>query len=243
MKLCVLLPTFNNQSTIGQMVAEIEPYGFPILIVNDGSGPEMAVILAQLEARDSVTVVHRQKNGGKGAAVMDGIRWAHKAGFTHVLQIDADAQHRTADIPRFVDAARISPDALILGKPVFPENTPSARLKGRKISVVWVWIETLSKVIKDPLFGFRVYPVADTIAAARSPFIGRRMDFDTEIAVRLVWRGLQVVTLETPVKYYADGVSHFHYFYDNVRISWMHTRLFLGMIPRSWKLLGRRIVK
>ncbi|MBN2718673.1 MAG: glycosyltransferase family 2 protein [Deltaproteobacteria bacterium] len=242
MKLCILLPTYNNQATVAQMVDILKKYGYPIVIVNDGSDADTAAVLSRIEQPGVVTVCHRKKNGGKGRAVMDGLRHAHAHGFTHVLQLDADNQHCIEDIPRFVAAADESPGALILGEPIFPENVPRARLNGRKISIVWVWIETLSTKIHDPLFGFRLYPVDAALAASRSPFMGYRMDFDPEIAVRLVWRGVDVINVKTPVTYHAQGVSHFHYFYDNVRISWMHTRLFLGMLVRSWKLIGRLIL-
>ncbi|MBN2527377.1 MAG: glycosyltransferase family 2 protein [Deltaproteobacteria bacterium] len=243
MKCCVVLPTYNNISTIEGMVVSLQPHGYPILIVNDGSGPEMKTILDRLAQERRVTVLHRDKNGGKGAAVKDAISWAKKQGFTHVLQMDADNQHAVKDIPMFVEAAQNAPNALILGKPIFPSNTPKSRLNGRKISIVWVWIETLSTAIADPMFGYRVYPVEAAYKILKNPFVGKRMDFDPEIAVRMVWRGIDVINIETPVRYFEDGLSHFHYFYDNVRISWMHTRLFIGMLLRSGILLKRRILK
>ena len=129
---------------------------------------------------------------------------------------------------------------MILGQPVFPENTPRARLNGRKISILWVNISTPGHQIKDPLFGFRVYPVKSFMGIASKVRLGKRMDFDTDIAVRLYWKGLDVVNIKTPVTYYDDGVSSFRMFRDNVRISWMHTRLFFGMIFRAWKLVTRR---
>jgi hypothetical protein len=66
------------------------------------------------------------------------------------------------------------------------------------------------------------------------------MDFDTEIAVRLYWRGVPVRNLPTRVTYPANGLSHFRMLRDNLRISAMHTRLLLGMLPRAPRLLWRR---
>ncbi|TAM33020.1 MAG: glycosyltransferase family 2 protein, partial [Nevskiaceae bacterium] len=70
---------------------------------------------------------------------------------------------------------------------------------------------------------------------------GRRMDFDTEILVRLFWAGVPVVNLPTQVSYPSDGVSHFDLWRDNLRISWMHARLFVAMLPRLPWLLTRRL--
>lgn len=243
MKLCFVLPTYNNVTSIDAMVSQLLTFGYPVVIVNDGSGSEMIPVLEKLAALPDVVVIHRERNGGKGAAVREGILWARREGFTHALQMDADNQHAIADVPKFIDAATQNPEALVLGKPIFPENTPKSRLNGRRISIAWVWIETLSKEIADPLFGYRVYPIALTAKVLNSFFLGKRMDFDPEIAVRLVWKGAPVITIDTPVTYHEDGISHFRLFYDNVLISWMHTRLFFGMVLRCWKLIGRRFLK
>jgi hypothetical protein len=67
------------------------------------------------------------------------------------------------------------------------------------------------------------------------------MDFDTEIMVRMVWRGVRVLNVPTRVTYPVDGVSHFALWRDNVRISAMHARLFGGMLLRLPMLLARRV--
>lgn len=87
--------------------------------------------------------------------------------------------------------------------------------------------------------GFRVYPLAPTLALATRHPIGQRMDFDTEIMVRLYWAGTPSRFIATRVTYPQDGVSHFDALHDNLRISWMHTRLFFGMLPRIPSLLRR----
>jgi hypothetical protein len=68
------------------------------------------------------------------------------------------------------------------------------------------------------------------------------MDFDPEIAVRLVWAGLPVVGVPTRVRYFAGGVSHFNLFRDNVCLIWLHVRLFLGMLRRLPQLLAPRFL-
>ena len=98
-------------------------------------------------------------------------------------------------------------------------------------------IETGGRVIQDPLCGFRVYPLEATLGVLPGADF---MDFDPELAVRLVWAGVPVINLATRVRYLgADegGVSNFHMVRDNVRISWMHTRLVCIAIIRV--LTGR----
>ncbi|MFP3747745.1 glycosyltransferase family 2 protein, partial [Achromobacter sp. SIMBA_011] len=79
--------------------------------------------------------------------------------YTHALQIDADGQHDAADVPRFLAAAAAHPRAVVLGQPVYDESVPKARLYGRYLTHVWVWIETLSFTIRDSMCGFRLYPL------------------------------------------------------------------------------------
>jgi hypothetical protein len=66
----------------------------------------------------------------------------------------------------------------------------------------------------------------------REERLGDRMDFDTEILVRLYWRGVKPVWIPTGVRYAQDGVSHFRAWTDNACISKMHARLFCTMLWR-----------
>lgn len=238
----VVVPVFDHERAIGALLAGVHAHGVPCLLVDDGSGAACAAELDRLVSlhRDTVSVLRLAPNQGKGAAVMAGMREAQHRGYSHVLQIDADGQHDTRDIPVFLAHARRHPDAVICGQPRYDESVPKARLIGRYATHLWVWINTLSFAIRDSMCGFRVYPLAPTVRLIDEEYVGRRMDFDTEILVRLAWRGLAVVNLPTPVTYPSDGVSHFDVLRDNLRISRMHTRLFFGMLRRLPRLLARK---
>lgn len=240
MRPIVVIPVYNHEHAIGVVVARARAHGVPVLLVDDGSKPSCAQVLDALACPPDVRLLRRPRNGGKGAAVMSGLEEAQRLGFTHAVQVDADGQHELADLPRFLEAAGAAPDALVTGTPVYDASVPKGRLYGRYLTHVWVWINTLSLAIKDSMCGFRVYPLARTLAAI-APGIGTRMDFDPEIAVRLVWGGARVVNLPTRVTYPMDGVSHFDVLWDNVRISGMHTRLFFGMLLRLPVLLWRKL--
>ncbi|WP_374602367.1 glycosyltransferase family 2 protein [Arenimonas sp.] len=239
----VVVPVFDHPQAIAGLVETLRGLGVPCLLVDDGSGPECAALLAGLAHRhpDAVSLVRLETNQGKGAAVMAGLREAGRRGFSHALQIDADGQHDARDVPRFLAMARETPDAVINGRPIYDQSVPRARLYGRYASHVWVWINTLSLAIRDSMCGFRVYPLAPTVALIDREHIGTRMDFDTEIIVRLYWQGLAVRDCPTRVTYPEHGVSHFRMLRDNVRISAMHTRLFFGMLLRLPRLLARKV--
>ena len=237
----LLIPNFNHKDTIASLLDRLAVHQLPCLIVNDGSGPETRRVLEeQAQARDWVTLLHLPERRGKGGAVLAGLLQLHAQGYTHAVQLDADGQHDPADVPRFLAQSAAQPAALILGHPVYDAGVPKARLIGRQISRFWVWVETLSFAIADPLLGFRVYPLAAVAALARRCRLGTRMDFDPEIAVRLCWDGVPIVNVATRIAYPVGGTSHFQLVRDNALITWLHTRLFFGMLIRLPRLLARR---
>ena len=240
----VVIPVYNHPDTIGDMVAAVRGHGLPCVLVDDGSEPRCAAVLDALAAAGGgVSLLRLAVNQGKGAAMMAGLREALSRGFTHAVQIDADGQHDPRDIPKFVAAARARPEGLVCGTPLYDASVPKGRLYGRYITHVWVWINTLSFEIRDSMCGFRVYPLVATIAVLDGNALGRRMDFDTEVLVRLFWRGVRMVNVPTRVTYPLDGISHFKALRDNVLISGMHARLFFGMLARVPVLLWRKVAR
>ena len=237
---CVVIPVFNHDAGFSAVVARIVPLGLPVIAVNDGSAPAASAAIHRLAAANSgIDVVDHPRNMGKGAAVLTGLRAARQAGYSHAVQIDADGQHDPGDIPRFLAAAQEHPGAVVLGCPRYDASVPKGRLIARYLTHVWIWIETLSFTIRDSMCGFRVYPLAAVLQVADGVSLGRRMDFDPEILVRLHWAGVPMVTLPTRVIYPEGGVSHFRIWHDNWLITRMHTRLFFGMLRRLPGLLAR----
>jgi glycosyltransferase involved in cell wall biosynthesis len=217
--------------------------GLPCILVDDGSEPQCAATLTMIAAASEgrVTLVRHPRNEGKGAAVMSGIARAHELGHTHALQIDADDQHALEDIPAFLTEAEAHPAAIVAGQPIFDSSVPTNRLYFRYLTHILVWIDTMSLDIRDSMCGFRVYPVVPVLDLARRVRLGRRMDFDSEVLVRLWWEGTEIICRRTPVRYPAGGVSHFRLFRDNVLMTRMHIRLLLGMLVRSPRLVARHL--
>ncbi|GAA5645399.1 glycosyltransferase family 2 protein [Vibrio proteolyticus] len=236
---CFVIPCYNHGSTVAAVVTSLEPFCYPILLVDDGSNLPTQQALKHVAERENVHLLPLITNQGKGGAVMAGIRQAQALGFTHVIQIDADGQHDIEALPKLIDAAQRHPEHLISGQPVYDDSVPKARLYGRYATHIWVWIETLSLSIKDSMCGFRCYPVNQTVQVLDRYRIGSRMDFDIEILVRMYWEGTEIDFVDTRVIYPQGGISHFDALWDNVKISWMHTRLFFGMLPRIPRLLAR----
>jgi glycosyltransferase involved in cell wall biosynthesis len=240
----VLIPSYNPGPKVYATVRAALDHWAPVWVVVDGSTDHSEHRLSEMAAAEpNLRVWVLPKNRGKGAAVLFGMREAEALGYSHVLTMDSDGQHPAESIREFMQTSLASPGSMILGSPVFDERAPSLRVKGRRVSNWWANLETLWTGIHDSLFGFRVYPIGALIAVMRRQLWMRRFDFDAEAVVRLCWRGIRPINLQAPVRYFRPdegGVSHFHYWRDNVLLTWMHCRLFMGFILRLPMLLARR---
>jgi glycosyltransferase involved in cell wall biosynthesis len=245
MRLCAIIPTYNNPRTIEEVVARVREYIVDVVVVDDGSAEPARQIVQELADAGRCHVVVRPENGGKGAAVKTGLAWARDHGFDYALQIDADLQHDTRDIPRLIAAVREAPaETLVLAQPVFDASAPKSRLRARKITVFFAMVETLGRRVGDPLCGYRVYPVETALAVKAR---GDAMDFDHEIAVRLAWSGVEIVHVPTPVIYRSaasGGVSHYRGVRDTLLIAathvWLCTEGVLRLLTYPVRALFRR---
>ncbi len=237
---CALIPVYNHEGPLPSVVASLLAAGLPCLLVDDASGPSCAAVIDRLAGAADTHLLRLAENQGKGGAVMAGLREAQRLGFTHALQVDADGQHDLHAVRGFLDESRAHPEAIVCGYPQYDASVPKGRLYARYLTHVWVWINSLSLEIRDSMCGFRVYPLAASVALIDSAKLGKRMDFDSEILVRLSWRGQPMRWLPARVHYPEDGVSHFRLWQDNLLISKMHARLFFGMLCRAPVLLYRR---
>jgi glycosyltransferase involved in cell wall biosynthesis len=240
-KACLLIPIYDHGARIGGVVESLAPHGLPCLVVDDGSGEETRAVLGALEERHAFLEVHpRKQNGGRGAALKTGYRRAAARGFSHVIQLDADGQHDAADVPRFLAALERDPDSLVLGTPIFDASVPRSRLYGRQLSRAMVWLATLSFRVDDPLCGFRGLPLRPLLELLGEVQTGDHMEFDPELLIHLVWRGLRVQTLPTRVVYDPRGLSHFDPLWDDLRLSGVYARALAALPARAWRALGRR---
>ena len=243
-KPCAVIPVYNHHTSLARITAALRGYGLPVILVDDGSDAATKQVLQALAAGEAgVACLTLPRNSGKGGAVLAGLEEAATRGYSHALQIDADGQHDLADVSAMLALAEQHPGHLISGAPQYDESVPAARFYGRYLTHGLVWLHSLSLSLRDSMCGFRVYPIAASLALARRVHIGRRMDFDTDIMTRLYWAGTESLFLPTHVRYPEDGISHFRMFADNGRMAWLHLRLFLGMLPRAPKLIHRNLTR
>ena len=241
LKICILLPTFNNAKTLASLLEDLQSFDAPVFVVNDGSTDDTENILKDYPEIHSISYT---PNKGKGFALRTGFRAAVEMGFDYVISIDTDGQHFAIDIPAFLKLLEENPGSLIIGaRNMDQSSVPSKSSFGHKFSNFWYEVETGIK-LPDTQSGFRLYPVSRLQSIT---FITRRFEFEIEVIVLAAWDGIPVISVPISV-YYAppeERVSHFRPFVDFTRISILNTLLvmisFFYIKPRD--LLRRLFLK
>lgn len=223
----LIIPTFNNEKTIGKVVEDVSKYSSDIIVVNDGSTDSSTTILKELEGK--VVVVSHSENKGKGAALLSGFAKAKELGFKYAITIDADSQHFADDIPKFLEKLKTSPNSIIVGsRNLMEENMPKQNTFANKFSNFWFRVQT-GVNLSDTQSGYRLYPLS---CLRGLNLITSRYEAELELLVFSSWSGVKIE--QVPIKVYyppkGERVSHFRPVYDFVRISILNTLLCFGAI-------------
>jgi glycosyltransferase involved in cell wall biosynthesis len=223
---CVGIPTYNNASTIADVVRRARAVCPDVLVINDGStdgsGDRAATAGAWVETHP--------ENRGKGEAIKTALRAAKDRGFSHLVTLDGDGQHHPEDMPALIDAAQATPDALIIGQRD-QAAIPGRNRFGNAISNVWVnW--AMGARLSDTQCGFRVYPTA---IINHFRFRGRGYELETEVLIRQARARRPVVPIPVRVYYppIDERVSHFRPRRDATKIVFLVMR-FLFLPRRFW---------
>jgi glycosyltransferase involved in cell wall biosynthesis len=153
-EMCVIVPVYNHGATVLKVLQDVARYTSNIIVINDGSTDQTRSTLEK-DAPGCCTIIHFEQNQGKGAALRVGFRTAVEMGFKRAITLDADGQHLASDIPAFVSALAIYPDALMIGARDMQQDTvPGGSSFGHKFSNFWYRVITGRK-LPDTQSGFR----------------------------------------------------------------------------------------
>ncbi len=231
LKVCVVMPTYNNGGTLRDVVERTLSVCVDVIVVNDGCTDNSAEILASFGER--VTVVDYGKNRGKGYALKQGLNKAKALGFDYALTIDSDGQHFPEDIPLFVEVLEQHPGALIVGsRNLNQENMPGGNTFANKFSNFWFKVQTGIN-LPDTQTGYRLYPLRNMPCLALLTY---RYEAELELLVFSAWRGTTLIPIKINV-FYPKGeerVSHFRPFWDFFRISVLNTILCVVALVYGW---------
>ena len=227
MRFAIVIPHYNHAGTLRRVAEGCLKKNPDVAVFDDGSNISPAPQLAGLP----VQFFRFKKHRGKGAVLLEAARWAEQNGFTHIVTLDADAQHRHQDYPSMVRLSRSCPHAIVVGKRKADREhlSPGTRLVWG-IWRLWVLLET-GKKVEDLQSGYRIYPV-DLLNALSLHSEG--YEFETEVIVKALRAGAGVRSREITAAYPKSCVSHFRPWHDHLRLLGLHLRLlFSGLLPSS----------
>lgn len=221
MKYCVVIPVYNSENHIADVIEDVVQYVDNIIVVDDGSTDGTLSIIEKI---NNICLITYSRNRGKGYALRRGFALAISLGFTHVVTLDADGQHKAKDINLLINRAIGKEDALIIGSRCFDNpNMPQGNRFANKFSNFWFKIQT-GITLPDTQTGFRLYPV---YIMKKMRFFTNRYESELEILVRCAWRNIELIPQFINVYYppFDERISHFRKGKDFFRISIMNTVL------------------
>ena len=237
--ICAIIPTYNNASTLGDIILRTAQYIRDIIVVVDGATDTTRDVLRAIEI--PLTIIDLPQNGGKGHALKAGFRKAIEMGFTHALTIDSDGQHFPEDIPALLSVSQQQPNCFIVGsRDIQAANMPGTNTFANKFSNFWFTVQTGIR-LPDTQTGMRIYPLQRLHGLS---LLTSRYEAELELLVFAAWSNEKIIPVPVRVYYPSaeERISHFRPAYDFTRISILNTflcfgALLYGLPRRYWRTL------
>ncbi len=189
----VLIPAYNEEKYIENVLREVLTYTDNIIVVSDGSSDATGI----LAGKHAPVVVEHEINLGKGAALKTGCEYAfHHLAAKAVIFLDSDLQHDPSELPRFYEALK-SWD-VVFGVRVFSTQMPLLRSIFNRVASVLIWL----------LFGYYIpdipcgYKAMKKTAYERLAWESRDYAVETEIAARTARNKIPFKTLTVRTIYH-----------------------------------------
>lgn len=173
MEIALVIPVYNEETTIKKVIKEAFPYVKKIIVVNDHSTDHTEKILKQLP----VIIIYNQKNLGYAKTLEKGIKEAFRLGADYSITFDADGQHQDSDLKKFISVIKESQPDLVIGKRSF---------KNRFMEEVFGLYSRLRFGFSDPLCGMKAYKKT---LFERYGYLEKKYTIATELTFRAIRDG------------------------------------------------------
>ncbi len=200
-KLCIAIPAYNASGTIGKVITGSMKYCPHIIVADDGSDDDTAIVAKRAGAK----VIRISRNRGKGNALKLLFEFAHEQGYEAVITIDADGQHDPDSIPLFIETHRKNPDQFIVGSRMGEkEGIPEDRLNSMQIANFYSSIAS-NQFLEDTQCGFRLYPLS---LIRKMELTTERYVTETELLIKAGDLGTKIIFVNIKAIYNGNA-SHF----------------------------------
>jgi dolichol-phosphate mannosyltransferase len=200
----VVIPTYNEAESIGDLLAALKPIDCDVLVIDDGSPDGTAQIVRNL----GIEVIGREGKLGLGSAYRTGFSIAMDRGYTYIIQMDADGSHQVSDLQKMMEW--IASADLLIGSRYVKDGGVTNWSKFRQYlskSANTYANFLLSLGIKDTTSGFRIYTAALLKKMEISTIRSEGYCFQIEMTRRAIARGGSVAEIPITFIERAHGVS------------------------------------
>lgn len=227
----VIIPVYNHEQSIAEVIRQALAQNLPVFVVDDGCTDRTAEIIKGI---GGITVLHHPHNQGKGAAILTGCAAAVSRGHDAAITIDGDGQHNPEDAGALLAAVSGGNRCIVIGRRegmAGEKNVPWTSRFGRGFSNFWVWVSG-GPSVRDSQSGFRLYPIPEILQLGVR---ARRYQFEVEILVKARRHRIEILEVPVRVVYQARGkrVSHFRPWIDFMRNSTTFSRLIFARIIKG----------
>jgi glycosyltransferase involved in cell wall biosynthesis len=220
-RFALIIPLYNHEEKVADVVLGVLKLGWPVFVVDDGSTDSS---YERIKAIDGIAILRHRENEGKGAAIRTGFAAAAQVA-DWAVTIDADGQHHPEDVTHLIRAIPENQRPIIIGRRegMLTPDIPWTSRFGRQFSNFWVRLSGGPRMT-DSQSGMRLYPLPE---AMNMKVKARRFQFEVEILVKAAWKGIPVIEAPIRVTYQPGSgrVSHFRPFVDFLRNSSTFSRL------------------
>ena len=153
MKVCIVIPAYNEEETISRIVEEAKKYSKDVIVVDDGS----ADMTSALAKEGGAKVLRHAVNIGVGLATTTGNEYAVSKGFDVVVNLDSDGQHSASTVPKGVELVEKGGYDIVLGSRFLEktERMPTILKLGNKFLTL-TNRQIFGSNISDTQSGFRI---------------------------------------------------------------------------------------
>ena len=219
----LLIPTYNEEKNLINIIRTIYTSKYPAMIVNDGSTDSTHKILKWLQRANGIKVISYKYNEGKGYAIKRGAKKLIKQGFEWILILDSDGQMDIEDIIQFENILKIHPDArIIIGNRLHNhKNMPKIRYITNRIMSWFISLLAGQKIV-DSQCGFRL--IHRDIFGIRTN--GQRFEYESEQLIKAGRRGFKIISIPIKCIYEKGRISKINPIKDIIRFFKMLYNLF-----------------
>lgn len=230
MPLTLLIPAYQPSQALPDLVRGLKENDKRrvferVVVVNDGSRPDLEGLFTELRQMPRVFVVEHATNLGKGAALKTGFNhiltnWPETTG---VVTADADGQHAVEDILAVGEVLRETGSA-VLGVRQFHGDVPLRSRIGNQLTRA-VTRFAVGLALEDTQTGLRGWPRALCLASLRIPSNGYEFEMESLVSGQSqgLLRGLRQVPIRT-IYQPGNPTSHFNPLLDSMRIYYVFVR-------------------